>query len=154
MDVFSHAAWGATIIRKPPLVWWAALFGALPDILTSFFGLLKYRGKFLKELDSMMNGDSKYRIYFQVYYYTHSFIPITGLAIILYLIAPSYWIITIPYYLHILLDIFTHRGIWATRIFYPFSNFHFNGHDWWKNKWFSIGNWAALIVINLIIFLV
>lgn len=154
MDSFSHAAWGATIVRKNPQIWWAALSGALPDLLTFIYGFLKFRRKYFKYLSDLAWYDGPQDPYLKVYYFSHSLIPITAVAIILYFISPAYTIIVIPYYLHIFLDIFTHQGVWATRLFFPISKFHFDGRNWWKNKWMTIGNWAVLVVINLIIFLV
>lgn len=102
----------------------------------------------LKQLTRQPNA------YMKVYYFTHSLVPISLLAVILFIFSPVLALLTLPYYLHIILDIPAHSGIWATRIFYPFSDWHFRGgYDWWKNKWFSIGNWSVLIIINLILIL-
>lgn len=153
MDTFSHAAWGATIIRKNPQIWWAALFGALPDLLAALYGLLAYRSNYLKYLNRFAFAEHVNDYYLKVYYFFHSFIPISVFTLILYVVSPSYVAVTIPYYLHILMDIFTHQGAWATRIFYPLSDFHFQGMNWWKNKWITIGNWTAILIINVIIFI-
>jgi len=152
MDSFSHAAWGATIIRKSPFVWWAALFGALPDLITALYGLFRHRKSYLKYLNKLAFAEGANDDYLKVYHFFHSFVPISLFTFVLSFVNSSYLIITIPYYLHILMDIFTHQGVWATKIFYPLSNFHFEGYNWWKHKWASIGNWAALIIINVIIF--
>lgn len=153
MDFVSHALWGATIIRKKPEVWWAALFGALPDLLTAVYGFFKTKKNYFKYLKDIAENERPNESYFKVYYFFHSFIPISVIALIILIIKPALVIITIPYYLHIIMDIFMHRGVWATRIFYPLSNFHFQGKNWWQHKWIIIFNWAALIVTNLIIFL-
>ncbi|RLG90174.1 MAG: hypothetical protein DRO36_06540 [Candidatus Hecatellales archaeon] len=153
MDSVSHAAWGATIIRKLPHVWWAVFFGLLPDIIWGVYWALKYRGQSFNRGLEVRNSPENLEVHFQVYYFVHSLIPITVVTIIIYLVAPSYTIVVIPYYLHIIMDIFTHQGVWATRIFYPLSDFYFEGRDWWRNRWISIGNWLALVVINLIIFI-
>ncbi|MBU0597485.1 hypothetical protein KKF61_00635 [Patescibacteria group bacterium] len=153
MDVVSHAVWGATIIRKSTHVWWAAFFGALPDLLTGAYGLVRYGSKYSVELIEFSELHKPGGLYLKVYYFFHSFLPISIVAGIIAIFAPNYTIVTLPYYLHIIMDIFTHRGVWATRIFYPISNFHFQGHNWWKNKWISIVNWGAIVAINLIIFI-
>jgi len=153
MDTLSHAAWGATIVRKNPQIWWAAFFGALPDLITALYGIIRYRKGYLKYLNDQAYIKSENDDYLKVYHFFHSFIPISLFTFVLSFIDSSYLIITIPYYLHILMDIFTHQGVWATRIFYPLSNFHFEGYNWWKHKWLSIVNWAAILVINLIFFI-
>ncbi|MCH7492694.1 metal-dependent hydrolase [Patescibacteria group bacterium] len=150
MDVMSHAVWGATIVRKRPEMWWAAFIGALPDLLTALYGLIRFKGKYLLYMSNLRLTANKDDTYFKVYYFFHSLLPISVVAIVIYFMAPSYLILVLPYYFHIFLDVFTHRGIWGTRLFYPISNFHFHGRDWWKNRWISIINWSMLIVINLI----
>jgi len=151
MDVVSHAAWGATIIRTARFTWWAALVGALPDLLTFIYGIIKFRGQYNKKLDAMGHGKIVIGSYFTVYRYTHSLLPISLVTLAVVSIWPEYWYITLPYYLHIFMDIFTHQGVWATRLLYPLSDFHFAGHNWWQNKWVSLGNWAAVISINFLL---
>jgi len=153
MDVFAHAAWGATIIRKEPHVWWAALFGSLPDVIPAVYGFFKFKRGYTKILTEMGDNMHEGNPYFNVYRYTHSLVPITVVTIILYFVIPDYWFVTLPYYLHIFMDVFTHQKVWATRLFYPLSDFHIEGWNWWHNKWISLGNWIALIVINFLFFL-
>ncbi|MFA6098750.1 MAG: metal-dependent hydrolase [Patescibacteria group bacterium] len=154
MDTLSHAAWGATMIRKPSLVLWAALAGALPDIIPAIFGILRWRSEYFRDMVSQKFAEDPRDSYMIVYRYAHSLLPITLLAAVLAIFYPAWWLVTIPYYLHIFMDIFTHKGVWGTRLFYPISDFHIEGRDWWRNKWFSIVNWCVLIVINAIIFLI
>lgn len=151
MDSVSHAAWGATIIRKFPFVWWAVLSGALPDIIAASYGFLKFRGRYVKVLDEFARLGRTDDAYMRVYYWSHSLLPITLVAVVIALVSPAWLVVAVPYYLHIFMDIPTHRGIWATRPFYPLSDFRFEGHDWWTNKWASIGNWVILIVVNVLI---
>lgn len=153
MDSVSHAAWGATIVRKTPLVWWAVLAGALPDIIPAVYGLIRYRRKYVRALEKLSMAAEINHRYMRIYHWTHSLIPISVVAAALLLVSPAWAMVTLPYYLHILLDIPTHHGVWATRLFYPFSDFHFaGGHDWWKNRWISLGNWAAIVIINVLLF--
>lgn len=153
MDVFSHSVWGATIIRKSPLVCWAALFGALPDIIPFVYGVVRFKKAYAKRLRKMGRDEHSSDSYFRVYHFCHSLVPITIVTVIIYYTVPSYWYITIPYYFHIIMDIITHQRIWATRIFYPFSDFHFQfGKNWWQNHWISAVNWGVLIGVNIIIF--
>lgn len=153
MDTISHAAWGATIVRKSRLVWWAAFAAALPDLIPAAFGLLRYKRRYYLDMANLSFIDKPESAYMRIYHFTHSLVPITVLAVVLRFLAPGWWIIVIPYYSHVLLDIGTHRGVWATRIFYPFSDFHFEGYNWWKDWRITALNWTALIAINLIFFI-
>ncbi len=154
MDTIAHAAWGATIVRKPPLIWWAALSGALPDIIPATYMWLRQRGRITRGVVALQEDFPEDDSYVTVYYWTHSFIPISILAIVLTAVEPVYLMLTVPYYLHLLMDIFSHRGLWATRIFYPFSDIHFNFVNWWDKRWITAANWAALIIVNLLIYIV
>lgn len=151
MDIVSHAVWGATIIRTKPEFWWAALFGALPDLILAVYGINRFGWKYFQDTTDQKFGTKAQSPFIKVYYFTHSLVPITCFAILLLIIEPRYVIVTIPYYAHVLLDSFTHSGPWAARLLYPISFIHFHGRDWWKNNWISIGNWAAIIFINIII---
>jgi len=154
MDSVSHAVWGATIIRKAPYLWWAAFFGILPDLIWGVYWALVFRSQsFKKGIENRLDVNIR-SAHFKVYYFVHSLIPISVVAVIIYLVSPSFTIVVIPYYIHIIMDIFTHRGVWATRIFYPISDFHFEGMDWWRNQWISVGNWIAIVVVNIILFII
>ena len=153
MDGVSHAVWGATIVRKPPLVWWAALVGVLPDIISIGYGFIRFRRKYMETLREFSRSDTLDNSYMRVYYLAHSLVPITVITIIIALVRPIWTIVAIPYYLHIIMDVPTHHGIWATRIFYPFSDFHFQGANWWHHRWVNVANWGALIIVNAVIIL-
>ncbi len=151
MDGFSHAAWGATIIRSRQLVGWAALTGALPDIIPAAYGVFKYRKRYFADMVNQSFVRNPESNYLKVYYYCHSLIPISIVTLLVLAITPRAALLAVPYYLHLGLDVLTHRGIWATRLFYPLSHVAFQGWDWWKNKWFSIGNWLVIVSINIIL---
>ncbi|MBU1148930.1 metal-dependent hydrolase [Patescibacteria group bacterium] len=156
MDIISHAVWGATIIREQPQVWWAALFGALPDFWASIPVLLylkknKWRKFNNKEIWAEAKKNSMYLTFD---YISHSLFTASVFAYIVFQFFPSYWYITIPYFVHIVLDVFVHRGKWGVRLFYPLSNWHINGVNWWETKWISAVNWTVLIAVNLIIWLI
>ncbi len=151
MDSFSHAAWGATIVRKSQYLWWAAVVGALPDILLMLYGLIRFGRKYIDEYSGQRFISGENDPYVSVYRYLHSLVPVTVVGVLLYLVARQYCILIAPYYLHVLVDSFVHSGIWAIRPFYPLSNWNFQGYDWWKNKWITIGNWLILVLVNVIL---
>jgi hypothetical protein len=155
MDIIAHAAWGATIIREQPQVWWAAFFGAFPDVWAAapvFIYLRKYKWRrfYNKEVWAEAKENSAY---VHVYYIVHSLFTASFITIIIALIWPDYWYVTIPYFIHILMDVGVHKGKWGTRLFYPFTDWHVEGLNWWETKWITPFNWGALIITNLIIWL-
>ncbi len=151
MDTLSHGTWGAIIVRKAGLVWWALLTGALPDILPALYELARHPVKFIRNLINKSLADNPSAMYLRIYHWAHSLLPISGVSLVLVIFAPTRLVLVIPYYLHIFMDIFTHRGKWATRIFYPISDFHFEGMDWWRHHWISFANWAAICIAVLIL---
>ncbi|MFH1207562.1 MAG: hypothetical protein V1668_03065 [Patescibacteria group bacterium] len=152
MDTASHGAWGALVVRKAGLVGWAVLTGALPDIIPALYELVRHPRKYIRGLVSKSLGDNPSDAYLHIYHWAHSLLPISFVTIIVSIFTPTGWMLAAPYYLHIFLDIFTHRGRWATRIFYPVSDFHFEGFDWWRYNWISIANWATIAVVGVFIF--
>ena len=46
--------------------------------------------------------------------------------------------------LHILIDILTHKAIFAVHFLWPLSDYGFNGIRW-ENRWFMALNYAALL---------
>ncbi|MFH0804830.1 MAG: hypothetical protein V1916_01385 [Patescibacteria group bacterium] len=151
MDTVSHAAWGATVVRARPLVWWAAMSGALPDIIPALYGIVRYRWRYVQDTSSQRFVNNPDVGYLKVYHFCHSLIPISVVTVLLRVLAPHYWVLAIPYYLHILLDIPTHRGMWATRLLYPFSDVHAEGFNWWRHHWITVGNWSALVAVNAVL---
>lgn len=149
MDVVSHAAWGATVVRDRSLILWAAFTGALPDLIPAAYGIVRYRAQFFRDTTSQRFVDNPSHAYMVVYRWSHSILPISIVTLFLWLLYPAWVILVVPYYLHILLDVPTHSGIWATRPFYPLSDAHIEGKDWWKHVWISASNWSALALINI-----
>ena len=46
--------------------------------------------------------------------------------------------------LHLVIDILTHKGIFAVHFLWPLSNYGFNGIRW-EERWFLVLNYAALL---------
>ncbi|MBI4386783.1 MAG: hypothetical protein HY551_05325 [Elusimicrobia bacterium] len=168
MDVVSHATWGYLSLRraKPELAKWGALAGAAPDMLYFIpFALERSLrdGTFQKfptglsfVLPRMRYAPGIWRengppmpqelvdAYHSYYVYTHSLV-ILGLAVgALWLLRRRrrlLWL-TIPYALHILMDIPTHER-YLTPFLYPISMWTFKGISW-GHPWIFWPNWIAL----------
>lgn len=154
MDILSHAAWGATLVRKRPLVWWALLFGIAPDILGSGPGAL-----YLMFVKGVLWGNNTWQLLpeflRQNYELWHSLFGLAIFGIILLLIQRRFLILLLPYFFHIVLDLFTHKTDILSRLFYPFVRYNMNrvtGMNWWENGyiwWFST---AILVLVNILIY--
>lgn len=151
MDIFSHAAWGATLVRKRPLVWWALLFGVGPDILGSGPGAL-----YLLITKGMLWGTGTWELMPQIfresYALWHSLLGGFIIFVFLLLIGKRFLPLLFPFLFHILLDLFTHQTDILSRLFYPFlgyNNARATGINWWENRtaWWTCT--ATLIAINI-----
>jgi membrane-bound metal-dependent hydrolase YbcI (DUF457 family) len=155
MDIISHAIWGVTFVRKKDLFWLAMFFGALPDLIStgigSLYSFLK-TGSFLKE-NWWLNLPiwSKH-----LYFLFHSIFGLLILFFILFLFKRKFLILIIPYFLHIFIDLFTHRGDPIFRLFYPFIGYSTErvfGINWWESSFVILLNIILIVGINIFIFL-
>lgn len=162
MDILAHALYGATLFSRTGLaggrrgataprgpyisdwtVWAAAGFGVLPDMTSIgayFIGML-IRG------DSMSFHDLPPSVY-TLYHSTHS-LMIAGLFLLmLWLIARPLAIPALAWPLHIMMDSFSHgEGRWQTLMFYPFSDWHIHGVNWWQHPAMIMLYWGLLPVL-------
>ena len=154
MDIISHTLWGATIVRQRPQIYWAMFFGALPDFWVGICYIEYIIKKRFKDILNLKFFDDSSLFSFKIYYFFHNLFSGLIFLIVVYLIWPKYWLIVTPYFFHLFLDVFTHTGKWASPMFYPISKYRFRGVNWWTNKWLPTANWLALILVNLVIWLV
>lgn len=155
MDIFSHAVWGATLVRKRPLVWWALLFGAGPDILGSGPGAL-----YLLVVKGVFWGTNTWQLmpdfFRQNYAFWHSILGIAAIAIFLLIAGRRYLMLLLPFSFHVLLDLFTHETDILSRLFHPFTPYlpeRVVGANWWESSWMLWVSTALLIGINLLVLL-
>lgn len=149
MDIFAHGLWSYAIFHKKKYVWWATLFGILPDLLS--FGILFVinilSGNFARgrpSLNSIPNW------LYSAYSFTHSLLMFFAVFIIIYLITKKwFWQLT-AWAIHILIDIPTHSDkFFPTPFLWPISGYTFNGISW-ATPWFMIVNYSALMIVFLI----
>ena len=153
MDILSHALWGATVIRTRPLLYWAFLTGAAPDILGSgpgFLYLLSVRhrmwsvGTWPLLLPWMQDN----------YHLWHSLVGSAFFFIFLLFFSQRFWILILPYLLHIFMDVLTHRGNGWQRMLFPFkftAVSTISGINWWESWWVWPLNLGLLVAVNGII---
>jgi|GEM_PF-650914 len=85
------------------------------------------------------------------YRFTHSLLSAGIFALLSYLLMKDAWIVmTAGFISHLIIDIPTHSGPFATRLLYPFSDIHFRGGtNWAKNAGRFIFFWIVLGLVSL-----
>ena len=158
MDVIYHALVGAAIAESTgsPYIQSSALFAVLPDLVGAapfiYYKLTArpkeaphtwlqnvkecvYSNTFTNSIDRIMYG------------ITHSLVFALLVSLLSYLFFPAAWAtLSLSYISHIIIDIPTHEGDFATRIFYPYSDFHFESKNWATNPKLFFIFWGVLLV--------
>lgn len=154
MDIISHALWSAAIFFNTN-PWLAVLAGVLPDLLAftplTTYQLLKREPLSAHHLGTMRARYESYpralRLYAnRVYQTTHSLLVasvVIGLAWTVW--GVQLWLLAWP--LHILIDVPLHqKAFFGTRIFWPLSNWAYDGM-YWSNRYVLIANAFFLLVV-------
>lgn len=151
MDVVSHALLANLVFKELPLNnrLWAISFSVLPDML-GFLAVFKL--DFLKKLLFFKKIPNSYfpKTVFVVYNLTHSLVIWGLIWFFLHFVLswPLAGVVWLGWGLHILVDIFTHnsQSSLATRIFWPISNWYFDGFTW-SNKKFLLINYLLFAIL-------
>ena len=150
MDTLSHALYGKGFFGYREYRWASFLFGALPDL--SSFGLY-----FLVQFFSNLNGLKFGRPSIEeipiwvveLYNISHSLITAFIFIAIVYFAKKNLAWPMLAWPVHIIVDLFTHSiEFFPTPIFWPLSNYRFDGVPW-SNIYVFITN---IILIFLIFF--
>ena len=166
MDFLAHAAYGATLCSRSGLaggrrgapgdsfardwtVWAAAGFSLLPDAasLGVAFAQMLVRGQAL----------SFHRLppyVFILYRYTHSLI-VAALCVLVWRAAVRPLVLpALAWPFHILADSVLHDdGRWQTPMFFPLSDWHIQGINWWQHPKAVLIYWGILPALWLGLFL-
>lgn len=161
MDVLYHGLTGFLIAKYTgsPYVSLAALSAMIPDLVGatpyyyfkfkkepphSIIAFIKSTWKFSR-LNIFDNTTDQ-----SIYHMTHSFITCGIITALSYIFLRSAWVVIgLSYLSHILIDIPTHEGDFATRIFYPFSDIHVESKNWANDLRRSLLFWGVLFVALL-----
>lgn len=159
MDILAHALYGATVFSRTGLaggrrgtagsrgvfaydwtVWAAAGFGVLPDL--SSIGVSFVR--------MLINGSSPSfhdlpQYVFVLYHGTHSVVIAGLLLLVLRAMARPLVIPALAWPLHLVMDSVSHgEGRWQTLVFYPVSDWHIHGVNWWQHPAMMMAYWGLL----------
>jgi hypothetical protein len=138
MDIFSHMLWGGLAFGWRKRLFYAMLFGLLPDFIP-FFPFFLYRlfkGTFVWGRPPLETFPSWV---FPVYNTTHSLFLAVLLFFVIRSISKDLSFSFLAWPLHILMDIPTHtKEFFPTKFLFPLSNFCINGFGWASRRFLTI----------------
>ena len=155
MDILSHFLLGIVVFHKnSKYTLLLGLFSILPDILGTIPNYIYYFLQFKKQkkytlshfISRVMKRKPRNKNV-QLYNTTHNLFSSLLLFLVFYIFSPKHMVFSICYFLHVLVDVLTHKGWWAPRIFYPFSSFHLDVISWWEHPKLILATWFILFAI-------
>jgi membrane-bound metal-dependent hydrolase YbcI (DUF457 family) len=153
MDVIYHALVGAAIAKSTgsPYILSSAIFAVLPDLVGAvpfvYYKLTARPGTLLQNVkESVYSNTFTNSVDRIMYSLTHSLVFALLVSLLSYLFFPAAWVtLSLSYVSHIIIDIPTHEGDFATRIFYPYSDFHFESKNWATNPRLFFTFWGVFL---------
>ncbi|MBI2515222.1 hypothetical protein HYV91_03545 [Candidatus Wolfebacteria bacterium] len=162
MDIFSHALLGAAVVNNKELLLPAFLFGAGPDLIsgipvwTATIYRLRKEKKSWREIRRFFcdphNWQSAPAWTHTFYIYLHSLLFAILLSWFIYYFYPPWLILMRAWFLHIILDIPTHKDWFAHKPFYPFSNRNFGLFNWFETPLLYLGVLISAVIFGLVYF--
>ena len=160
MDIIAHGLWttaAATAARRklerPVRLGWAAFWGVFPDLVSfSIPAVLRiwwWLTGASKTLLPQANGPH-FEWVWGVYNCSHSLLVCAVVFGLVWLFVRRAPLEMLGWLLHIAIDIFTHRGLFAIQFLWPVSTLHFDGLPW-ETRWFLAANYGAMAVVFLLL---
>jgi len=154
MDIVAHAIWTAVAAkivkdktRKPLRVSWAAFWGVFPDLFTfTIPAVIRIWWYATGTTHSLMpDPESAKRLQFawQLYHCSHSLVVFGVVFGLVWVLRGRPVLEMLGWLLHIVIDIFTHQGMFAVHFLWPLSDYGYNGIRW-EGRWFMVVNYGAL----------
>ncbi|HEY1467749.1 MAG TPA: hypothetical protein VGF61_01810 [Candidatus Acidoferrum sp.] len=162
LDILSHALWTTAAglgarkkLKRPIHLGWVALWGVLPDLVVFTVPAVVRIWRFLTGASTSLLPDGNgphFDWVWGLYNGTHS-------ALVFAVCFGAAWLFLrkpplemLGWALHILIDVFTHRGIFAVKFLWPVSSVHFDGIRW-ETPSFLAANFAALASVYLLVWI-
>jgi membrane-bound metal-dependent hydrolase YbcI (DUF457 family) len=160
MDIFAHALWSGVAgivtrkklkqrIRLGRMVMW----GVFPDLVVFTVPAAVKIWRVLSGASKSLLPDGRgphFEWVFGLYNGTHSALVFAVCFGAVWLLVGKPALEMLGWALHILIDVFTHRGFFAIQVLWPISSVHWNGARW-ENPWFLAANYAALASVYLLL---
>ena len=148
MDTLSHALWGKGLFGYRKYRWFSFLFGVMPDLLS--FGIYFLFNLIVNPFTMKLGKPELSELpdwVFLLYDFSHSFIIAMIFILIVYKINKDFCFPMLAWPFHILLDVFTHSvEYFPTPIFWPISNYRFDGIPW-SNPYVMLINIICIFLI-------
>jgi hypothetical protein len=162
LDILAHALWttaaGIETRRKwklPIQPGWAAAWGVLPDLVAFTVPAAVRIWRFATGASRSLLPDGSgpsFDWVWGLYNGTHSAVVFTLCFGGVWLLLRKPMLEMLGWALHIGLDVFTHRGLFAIRFLWPLSPLHFDGIRW-EAPWLLAANYAALASVWLLLWI-
>jgi hypothetical protein len=160
MDIIAHALWttaAATVVRRkldrPIHLGWAAFWGVFPDLISfTIPAVLRVWWRLTGASNSLLPEahGPHFEWVWGLYNCSHSALIFAVVFATVWLFARRPVLELSGWFFHISIDIFTHRGWFATQFLWPVSSLSFNGIPW-ETGWFLVVNYAALTLVFLLL---
>jgi hypothetical protein len=132
---------------------WALLFGVLPDLVPfTIPACLRVWWWLTGASPSLLptaNGP-RFDWAWGVYNGSHSLLVVAVVFVGLWLVMRRPILELAAWVFHILLDIFTHRGLFAIQFLWPISSVHLDGLPW-ETRWFLASTYAVLAAVGFLL---
>ncbi|MFH1107297.1 MAG: hypothetical protein V1787_05360 [Candidatus Micrarchaeota archaeon] len=145
MDFFSHVAWAYILFpHHDPHLFEVLLFSVLPDILFVGAALLYSVNLFART--RRIEREKAFPFVRTMYRVAHSVFTAASLFVILSLVTGGFYYPVLAMVLHIMLDLYTHRGspVEPQMPLYPLARPSVRGWIWWRHPVFLAANWALI----------
>ena len=133
MDTLSHAVWGRGLFGYRGMPWIALFFGAMPDLVS--FGALIIINIISGNIPQFGGGppplDALPNWVFLMYDISHSYVTAFSTIAVVYYFKKKIAFAMLGWPFHILLDFpFHSKEYFPTKLFYPLTDFYFDGIPW------------------------
>jgi hypothetical protein len=171
MDILAHGLWAGAAykainkkVKKPFNIKMAVFWGVFPDLFAFtigfvwLFGNLIFGGMSFSDLPQPQEAEPAPQDTLPIFHLTSTLYNISHSAIVFLIVFGILFLIFRRpiwelggWMIHILLDIPTHSyRFFPTPVLWPLSGWKFNGFSW-ATPWFLIVNYAAIIIIYLLL---
>ena len=165
MDILAHSLYGITVCSKTGLgggragsgrqrfieditLWQAVFFSLLPDMVSMGAPFLVF-----------LFGDRQANFFHEftdrnivLYRYMHSLVTSLVAAGLIALIRRSWAVPALAWSVHVLCDSITHNaGKFRTTLFYPFTDWGFDGFAFWMDSRVLLVYWAILPIVWILL---
>jgi len=157
VDIFAHSLWTAAVglsarrrLRSPISLGWLVFWGVFPDVFSFAIPAIVRIWWYATGVTPHLLPDAKSPPHFQwvwqLYYASHSLVIFIVLFGVMWLRKKRPPLAVLGWLLHILIDIPTHRGMFALHFLWPLSSFGISGVRW-ESRWFMRANYGALLLV-------